>query len=149
MNPDNRTTVSTSEPAGTVARKRSRSRIDAGSFRGRQTRHHQLGTLAAEQHIHSMVWSKFRERVEDEIEAGNIQLASLVVFVGGEQVSKDRQRSETLVVESYIDGRQGSTKRAGLTEDIFRATWATCGCTLLQLCFGRKHLSVDCAISQW
>lgn len=109
----NHTTQSNSEPVGKPDREdRSRSQMDADSFRGRQERHRQLDTLEAEQHIRSLAWSKFRERVEDEIEAGNVQLASLLVLVGGEQVLNDRHRSETLV-ESYI-GKLQKTREANM-----------------------------------
>ena len=115
----NRASVSSPESLGKLDRMgRSRARIGGDSFRGRQVKHSHPGALEAEQHIHNMAWSKFRERVEDEIDAGNIQLASLLVLVGGEQVLNDRQRSETLL-ESYIGEFHGSMERLWAERALF------------------------------
>jgi hypothetical protein len=108
-NQKNRAPVLSPESPGKLDRTgRSMTQINGDFFE--DGRHSQLGALEAEQHIHNMAWSKFRERVEDEIDTGNIQLASSLVLVGGEQVLNGRQRNKTLL-ESYMGELHGSMER--------------------------------------
>lgn len=74
---------------------------DEESTRGRRMRRRAPLTVAAEQHFREMAWESFRDRVREEIDSGNVQLASLLILVGGEKVLQDSIRSQTLV-ESYV-----------------------------------------------
>lgn len=51
---------------------------------------------AAHQRILEIGWQSLRERIEREIECGNIQLAAAVCIIGGENIFTDRQRVEDL-----------------------------------------------------
>jgi len=64
--------------------------------RGRKRRRENSHIAAAQNHIWDLGWASFRNRMEEEIENGNIQLASALAVVGGERVMEDRWRVEQL-----------------------------------------------------
>jgi len=64
--------------------------------RGRKRRRANSHITAAQNHIWDLGWASFRSRMEEEIENGNIQLASALAVVGGERAMEDRWRVEQL-----------------------------------------------------
>jgi hypothetical protein len=73
------------------------------SARGRTGRKTQLDINTAVERVREIGWTTFRGRVEEEIDAGNVQLASALVFVGGDRVLGNARRCEQLVT-SYAGG---------------------------------------------
>lgn len=99
------TSITINPPVAEQMRGRQNQGRSGEGSRGRQERRRLPAIVQAQERFREIGWAAFRHRVEEEIEAGNLQLASLLVLVGGEDVLEDAHRSESLV-ESYIGNRQ-------------------------------------------